>query len=216
MTTDPRPITQRLREDTKDLHTRAEKGEFQAALVSGRLPKEQYVDMLEQMLPVHRALDAALRCGVMRVPQLRQVVRDEHYQEPYLVEDLGFFGRDPARVQPLHATQQMVDQVERVCREDPVALLGLHYVLEGANNGNKFIAKVVQKTYGLQPGPGTRYLEPYGERQPQVWAQFKQDLEACTFTPDEAELVVRAAEDMFRGMIAIHDELHAPVDAVRD
>lgn len=203
---DMRPASQRLREDTRDLHTRAEKSDFQAAMIQGRLEREAYVANLEQMLLVHQALESALRRHRNTQPAIARVVSDEQFQEPYLLEDLAFFGRDVSAIRPIAATERLIGVIEEFSQTRPLGLLGLHYVLEGSNNGNRFIARAVGKAYGLT-GPGLRYLLPYGERQPQVWDAFKTNLEACDLGPDEADVLVDAAKAMFQGIIEIHEGL---------
>ncbi len=206
-----RPATQCLREDTKDLHTQAEKGPFQVALMSGRLPREGYAAMLGQMLLVHRALEAGLRRQRAKVSAIAKVVTEEQYQEPYLLEDLAFFGVDAAAVRPTPATTTLIGEIARAEREEPLALLGLHYVLEGSNNGNRFIARPLMKAYGLTPPGGLRYMLPYGEKQPELWAKFKVDLDGCGLSEREIGTLVRAAETMYRGIIGIHNDLASEV-----
>jgi len=207
MPTDTRPITERLREDTRDLHTLAEKGPLQEALVKGRLGREVYADVLEQMLIVHRALESALEAHRDSVPAIGRVVDPEQYRHAHIEADLRFYGRDTDRIGTVGATSDLVEHIERVARDEPLALLGLHYVLEGSNNGNRFIAKAVAQAYGLDGQDGLRTLLPYGERQPEVWARFKANLAACEFAETEMDTIVAAAKDIFRAIIDIHDEL---------
>ncbi|MBX3364218.1 MAG: biliverdin-producing heme oxygenase [Phycisphaeraceae bacterium] len=201
-----RPATQRLREETRDLHTAAEKGPYQAAMVMGRLPRAGYVAMLEQMLLVHRALEAGLERARAGSPAIARVVTREQYQEPYLLEDLAYFGIDPDAIEATGATRALVEEIERASN-DPLTLLGMHYVLEGSNNGNRFIAKALMKAYDLTPPDGLCYMLPYGERQPEVWSAFKTNLDACGLGDEEVTTLVRAAEAMYRGIIAIHASL---------
>ncbi|MFG0325961.1 MAG: biliverdin-producing heme oxygenase [Phycisphaerales bacterium JB037] len=205
---DLRPLGDRLREDTRDLHTRAEKGPLQAALVKGQLPREQYADMLEQMLLVHRSLEDAIERVRPGVAALDRIVTREQYQVPYLEADLAFYGRSGEGIAPVPATSAVIERIERVASERPIGLLGLHYVLEGSNNGNRFIAKAVRHAYALEGDEGLRYLLPYGERQPEVWAGFKTELAACEFSNAEMDAIVSCAKDMFGAIIGIHDQLH--------
>ena len=72
-------VGERLRTETRDLHTRAEKGPFQAALLAGRLPREHYERNLEQMLLVHRALEARLRASTNDA--IRAIVTEEQLEK---------------------------------------------------------------------------------------------------------------------------------------
>jgi len=210
--TDSRPITQRLKEDTKDLHTRAERGPFQQALVRGQLPKEAYVAMLEQLWVVHKALEARLREFAPANPAIASVVKPEQHQQPYAEEDLAHFGVETDSIEPGSGARGFVQMVDRSTAE-PIRLLGIHYVLEGSNNGNRFIAKAIGPAIGIAPGqPGTRYLDPYGESQREKWAQFKTDLEACDLTEAQMDAMVDAARDTFQAMIDLYEDLASSLE----
>jgi heme oxygenase len=200
-----------LREATADLHSSAEKSAFQQMLVSGRVSREHYARFLAQMMHVHRALDGALRTARSRgdraAASINAVVRDVQFQEPYLAEDLAFLGVTvPA--EPSRATREIVSSIEDAARRDPVSLLGFHYVLEGANNGNRFIAKPVARMLGVAPGqPGTRYLDPYGEAQRELWSRFKADMDSVTFDATERDSITRAALAMFHAVERVGAEV---------
>lgn len=193
-----------LKRETWDLHTRAEKHRFQHGILTGALPREAYVDYLAQLLLVHQALEGRLRALIAERP-LRGVVHEYQYQVPYLAEDLDHFGVDAGAIEPLDGTSALLDAVRRA--EGPATLLGMHYVLEGSNNGGRFIARAVARAYGLQPGPGLRYLDPYGEAQRERWAAFGADVRACALSEGEISAAVAGANDMFQGMIAMFDSL---------
>ncbi|HRJ49995.1 MAG TPA: biliverdin-producing heme oxygenase, partial [Phycisphaerales bacterium] len=110
----PGTISHDLRESTSDLHTAAERSELQRLLVSGRASRSQYAEHLSQMFLVHRALDAALRAASEASPAVRTVVRDEHFQEPYLREDLAFLGVNPESIEPVPATTAMTARIAGV------------------------------------------------------------------------------------------------------
>ena len=93
--------------------------------------------------------------------------------------------------------------------DDPLRLLGLHYVLEGSNNGSRYIARHVARAYDLAPGPGLRYLDPYGERQREYWMAFKNDMLAEGFTDVETALLVQGAKQMYQTVAELSDDLAA-------
>lgn len=199
-----------LRESTAELHTKAEKSALQHLLVTGKATREQYAKHLGQMLLVHRALDGALKRAMANSPAVAAVVREEQFQEPYLLEDLAFLGVDPASVKPVPGTMGIVRKIEQSAAGDATALLGHHYVLEGANNGNRYIAKAIAGPLGVRPGAaGTRYLDPYGERQRELWSQFKVNIDGITLTPAQRAGMVASAKDMFEAVARIGDEVMA-------
>ncbi len=206
--TDPRPITDRLKQDTQSLHDAAEEGGFNKALMGGQLPREGYVALLGQLLAVHTALEGLIRQHVESAPALKAVVTEEQYQVPYLLEDLAYFGVDPASIAPLPATRDLITQITEAAKSDPASLTGFHYVLEGSNNGGRVIAMRVREAYELPTDKGTRYLDPYGPAQRGKWKTWKENLAACELTEDEQTAMVDAAGQMFRAIARVHDELY--------
>jgi heme oxygenase len=201
-----------LKTSTQALHDATEDGSFNAQLVKGALPKDRFIDSLEQLFLVHGALERQLKANHVKIPAIGKVVRDYQYQEPYLRQDLEFFGRNIANIKPLPATARFIQKIEDIAATRPVALLGLQYVLEGSNNGSKFIAKAVSRAYQLADGKGLSYLDPYGDKQRERWQAFKDDMNAVSFTQDERAAIVDAACKMFEGMIALHKDLDAGPD----
>lgn len=203
-----------LRDSTTDLHSEAEKSALQRLLVTGRAGKSAYAEHLVQMLIVHRALDSALRSAAQSSPAVAAVVRDEQYQEPYLLEDLAFLQRDVTTAVALPATQEIADAIRATAATDPTALLGYHYVLEGANNGNRYIARAMAGPLGVRPGSaGTRYLDPYGERQRELWSTFKVQLDAIELSPESRVRAVACAKAMFQAVTRIGEQILERTDA---
>ncbi len=207
-------IMGRLKFETAELHAAAETHEFQKRLVQGALDQRDYVRWLGQMLLVHQALEARLRELCAQHAGAAALVREEQFQVPYLREDLAHFGAEACAVAPLPATTRLIGKIESLWRSNPVAILGHHYVLEGSNNGNRFIARALMKGLGLAPGAGLRYLDPYGEAQRAKWMQFREDMNAIGFNADERNAIVDAAKDMFRAIGEISTDLvSAPASA---
>lgn len=200
-------IMEVLKTSTASLHDAAEGHQFQRSLVKGDLTREQFASYLAQLLLVHRALEAELRRHAPTTPAIARVIKPYQFQEPYLLEDLAFYGVDPSRAEPLPATSAIVEEVRRASGADPLSLLGYHYVLEGSNNGNVFIARALAKSFGLTGNEGLRYLNPYGDQQRPYWAAFKDDMNACGFSPVQMKTLATAAMSMFKAIGAISSEM---------
>lgn len=198
----------RLREGTKALHDAAEGHNFQRTLFAGQLPQVSYADYLGQMFCLYQALEDALRAAQGDRPEIAYVVQEHNFRAEDLCKDLAHFGVDADRVEPLPATQALIADIERTRAENPIALLGMHYVLEGSNNGNHFIAKNIRKAYSLD-GAGARFLDPYGDMQRPRWAEYKQALGGVPLTEAESDAMLAAAQDMFRAIGRISEELDA-------
>ena len=205
---DTNGIMERLRTETRDLHDQAEQNPWQARMVRGELTRDDYQRWLGQMFLGHRALEKELRSLPLdRFPYT--AIRSEHYQEPYLRADLEHFGVDLKTIEPLATTAALISRVEKLAREQPLGLLGFHYVLEGSNNGNRFIAKRLREVYELEPGTGDRYLDPYGDRQREIWKRFKEDMGGDELSAEDQDLLVASAREMFQAIHDISNELEA-------
>ena len=202
-------IMTRLRDDTRALHDAAEKSGFQQALFAGTLPRERFVESLAQLFCVHRALEAHLRAAATTSPAIRAVVHDYQFQEPHLRDDLQHFGRDADSAEPLPAARELIAAIDRAARENPVALLGFHYVLEGSKNGAKFLAERVRRAYNLDGPAGTRSLDPYGPRQRELWGTFRQNMDAVGFSQAEMVAILDAAAATFSGLTDLYNGMYS-------
>ncbi len=210
-TTSAPSVMARLRDSTGELHAQAESHPFQRALVSGAVETPAYTAYLQQMLLLHQALESALRNASLALPAIARIVTQEQYQEPYLLEDLRHFAVAPHRLTPTPGARRLIEQILQAADRDPASLLGFHYVLEGANNGNRFIARALRKALNLSGSQGVRYLDPYGDRQREVWSAFKSAMDAESFTESQTTIMIEAAKAMFQGIMEISRDL-TPLD----
>ncbi|MBL8765163.1 MAG: biliverdin-producing heme oxygenase [Phycisphaerae bacterium] len=215
----PRPLSERLREETRADHSRAEKHPLMAAMIGGRIDRAAYAGYLGQMLHVHTTLEAALRDTAHHHPALALVVREHEFRELALVADLSTLGERPDRHARLPATGLFCERITGLGSESPVALLGTLYVLEGSTNGGRYLAPAVRKALGLpghgEAGSGTEYLDPHGPRQRARWGLFKTSLDVLTLSPAECDLIVAFASDAFRGVYDIFEDLTHPPNPPR-
>lgn len=200
-------IMLQLKESTRALHDETEDGAFNQDLVKGKLPLERYVESLAQLFLIHRTLEGHLRSCAAAHPAFGAVLRDYQFQEEYLRDDLTFFGRDVGKIEPLPATRSFIAGMDSLATHAPLALMGIHYVFEGSNNGSKFISKAVRRSYDLQDGNGTHYLDPYGDRQAEYWQAFKTSMNSVAFNPQETQAIVKGAQAAFAAVMQLHREL---------
>lgn len=200
-------VMDRLRDETRDLHDAAEHHAFQRSLAKGEISRGAFAAYLGQMMLVHRALETELREASTASSAIGGVVREFQFQTPYLMADLAYFDVDCEAIRPLDATARFIEQVTGLAKRDPMRVLGMHYVLEGSNNGSKFIARGVSRGLGLSNGNGLCYLDPYGEDQVGNWQAFKADMLAQPFTEGDVESMLAGAKGMFRAIALISDDL---------
>ena len=203
------PIMLRLKTSTQARHDATENGDFNRELVHGRLPLDQYVESIAQLFLIHARLESHLRRHQSSLPPIASVVTDYQFQEPYLRNDLTWFHRRPGEIQPLKSTANFIAEIDRIAAERPLALLGIHYVFEGSNNGSRHIAKAIRRAYNLTGLDGTHYLDPYGEDQKPRWQAFKDAMNAQTFTEADIAAIVEAAGKTFDAVMELHRELAA-------
>ena len=203
MTDLTKPISQLMKEGCADLHERAEHAAVPARMVSGQMTREEYVEMLRQGVLWNTALDQAIRLARPTSPFLTALVDDAQLQGPYYGADLGYFDAAPAD-EPSPGVAALCHDIEQA---DSLTLLGLHYVREGANNGNRYVAKKLRAAWGATGDDGFRSLDPYGESQRPRWEAFKATLDAQPFTAEDKAKLVEAGRLMFTRIMAIHDDL---------
>lgn len=200
-------LMERLRAETKALHDKAENQALQQALVKGELGRQTYARYLGQMLTVHLSLESAIRDLVAERPEFRDAIRDHTFREADLTADLEALGIDPAGCAPEQPTRELIADIERLSRDRPVALAGMHYVLEGANNGNRFIAQSMRGALELGGNRGATYLDPYGDAQRERWQAYKTAISQVPLGNGEADAIVEAAKRMFVAVSEISSEI---------
>lgn len=206
MSQDTRPLMERLKQDTLELHERAEKSPFEGAMFRGMLPKAAYIEYLAQRMLVHRALEALLRETRGGHKALAALAEDRYFMEAHAAADLRHFGLDPAEAKALPSTDRIAARMAEKAAKSPVALLGYLYVFLGSTNGARFIARSIRKAYGLDRD-GTRFLDPYGDEQPMVWKGFKETANNWPFDEATMDLIVATAKDTFLGIIESDQEI---------
>jgi len=202
------PLADQLKARTQDLHTRAERHPFQAALMRGQLGRAGLIALHAQLFLLHDALERHLAAARTTDPRLAAVVKDHHFRAGHLHADLTFLGVNPAATPAAEPTRRLIESLPAIARENPLWLLGALYVLEGSTNGAKYIMRAIQKATDL-PGPqGLTYLDPHGEAQTERWQRFRADVNALNLQGPEAAAVIAAAEDTFQYMIDLFETLH--------
>ena len=203
-------IMDHLRVATRGLHKQAESRPLQRAMAKGTLPRAAYVMYLAQLRHLHAALETALDQPAAARAGLSELFTDDRRRVPDLDRDLNSFNVDPADVPPLAPTQQFIERIGALLDEDPLALLGPMYVLEGSTNGGRFLARVLQRSLRLDGGTGLSYMDPYGDRQPEMWTSFKRLADSVPLTPSQAEAVTASAGRTFAAIAEISDAIVPP------
>jgi len=205
----PIELTPRLKNDNWDLHQIAERGPTPGAMIKGTMPRDGYADALAQTLLLNRTLDEAVARICDTRPDLGALIKPDQAFVPYLVADLEFLGVDTSTISAAPGTQRYIDAIESNAN-DPCYLFGLHYVRLGACNGNRFVARKLRSVYGFTDAQGTRYLDPFGEKQRSEWNAFKTGIDALDLTQDDQDRIFAGTRDAYLLTINLdHDEFQS-------
>jgi len=203
-------IMSHLRESTRALHKEAESRPLQRSMAKGTLPPGAYVMYLGQLRHLHESIEASLDAVLDSHPELAGLFTNDRRRVPDLDRDLAAFSVSPETVPVLPPTREFIGKVEDFVGSDPVALLGPLYVLEGSTNGGRFLARVLERSLQIEDRAGLAYMDPYLDRQPEMWAEFKRLADEVQLTPDQRDAVTEAARDTFRAIAEISDSVLPP------
>jgi heme oxygenase len=201
-------MSQMMKEGCADLHDKAEHAKVPSRMVSGEMTIDEYCLMLQQDAIWNKALDLAILKRRGENAYLMALVDDIQLQGPYFDQDLAHFGLTD-ECEPTPGVSAMCKTIEEAADKNSLTLLGLHYVREGANNGNHYVAKKLRASWGIEGDDGLRSMDPYGNNQRALWEKFKTTLDAQEFTAEEKEHMVHSGRTMFERVMAIHEDLAA-------
>jgi heme oxygenase len=199
-------IMSRLKEETKELHSMAESRTLQQQIARGQVDRERFAAYLGQLYLVHHKLESALVAARSDSSAVETMAQDHRMRVPDLEKDLSFYGLDSSTLEPGKATVDFMQAIDRLQADDPAALLGSLYVLEGSTNGGKFLARVLRQAWKLD-GEGLSYFDPYGEEQSAIWAEFKTEMDGLNFDPHQQDAILDAARETFRAIADVSDEV---------
>ncbi|MEO1130887.1 MAG: biliverdin-producing heme oxygenase [Planctomycetota bacterium] len=205
-------ISQRMKDECWDLHQSAETATLPKLLLSGQISREQYVAMLEQLYCVHKALDDAITAHRPSLPAMADLIDDVQLMAPRIAQDLAHFGGTAEGVTAGPAASATIDLIAARAAANPLSLIGLHYVREGANNGNIFIARKLQEAWKLDAIDGLSHLAPYGDQQRAMWGQFKTTLDGLDISAEDRDEIVTAGREMFQAIIDVNAEVASIAD----
>ncbi len=196
-----------LKNSTKELHDAAESHSFQKALATGRMPKVAYADFLHQLHAIHVGFERLLGSIETSDPAIAEIASEKRHKAHKLARDLEAIGEATDRMMLLPATTDLCEFLQECNLSEPFELIGAWYVLEGATNGNKYIARNVIRSMGFAPGVGVAFLDAYGEQQPELWQGFKTALNQMRGDAQSRLRLVNGANKMFGAFHQLSDEL---------
>ena len=209
-------LMERLKVETADLHRRTESTTFQRMLFAGEVSRSMFVRYLVGLYGMHSALEDHLLRATWRVPEMATILTTAHFHATRLRKDLEFFGVAPRQGREFPSVSDYVARLERESESCPVALLGAHYVFEGSANGGRILAPRVRRALRLTGVEGSESLDPHGEKQREIWLDYRRRVDECAPAVLSAEAVLAMARDTFLAVEALClDLLPGAIDPVR-
>ena len=204
-------LAERLKTDTRALHTEAERSPFMGELLRSRMAREPYVGLLRNLHAIYAAMEPALARHASHAA-IAPVLLPGLARAALLEADLDAIHgdgswRDVVDLQP--AAQAYVARLEDIAESDPSLLLAHAYVRYlGDLSGGQLLERIVANSMQLAPGEGTAF---YGFGDAVHTAALKRDFRAGLgqIVLDEAgtEAVVAEAVRAFTLHRQLFDEL---------
>ncbi len=184
-------LADRLKAATAADHAAAEGHPFQQGMVRGRVDRWAFAAHQAGWLDLVRLVGTRLRAREGEWAGLAEAM-DAHAAR--LEADLATLGEGS----PGERSAAVSDLDARCGGEDwpPEFALGAFYVIEGSMNGNRFIARAIVRARPDLAG-ALRYFDPYGERQREIWGEFRAVVDRIGATLGNPEPVVAAARATF-------------------
>lgn len=196
-----------LKAATATQHTQAEHHPVQQAAVRGQATPLQYARVAAQLAVLHEALEPALTRAAARDARIPTVFTAHCRRAPAFAEDLAELDPHGLARMPTAPALEAADWIHSLERDQPIALLGVLYVVEGSTNGGQHISRILRKAWGWPAGHGLRSLDPHGTNTHPKWLEFRAALDALQLAPAERQSIVTAAGDTFTRITAMMDAL---------
>lgn len=152
-------LADRLRADTRALHTELERGPFMQAMLRGQLARAGYCDLLRNLHPIYAALEAALLERATD-PLLDSLVKQALFRSRSLTSDLDFLygpGWEQA-LKTLPACQGYVLRLVHLRDAAPHLLVAHAYVRYlGDLSGGQLLKRIVGTSLQLPGTAGTDF-----------------------------------------------------------
>jgi heme oxygenase len=199
----------RLRELTREEHERTEQAPFVDALLSGRLPRSAYADLLAQSYLFYRELeDAGAAWRGDRV--VGSFVSDDLVRAPALEADLDWLCGTSwrATLEPLAATQRYVDRIREVCFTSRSAFVAHHYTRYlGDLSGGQIIRHKLRGIYDLTDDGLRFYTFDAIDRPKRFKDAYRALLDGTPWDAGERTALIAEVNEAFRRNRAVFDDL---------
>lgn len=178
-------------------HARLHGVPYFGALFVCRLPLESYVGHLRALAVIHAELEREL--DACRDDRVGSVWRADMRKLPLLEHDLHVF--EPRTVADIREAAEVavaaVDQLRPQALEQPLAVLGWLYVLEGSALGARVLEPAYARAFLLSGDDGLAYLKCHGDQTVQRWREYCDRMNALSLNEVECQQVMQGANALF-------------------
>ena len=203
----PQNLIDRLKHETQLLHTRLENLPFFAALANGTLPLASYMNQLRAFATAFGTLEHAKTS--LQEPAIRALLEVGESRFTHLLRDLGCFGDKmiPEIIGVKCHADAMAARIRLLGLEDPVALLGYVYVLQGTTLGNRVHLPDIQRICTVEKTGGDEFYTGYGDQTDEFWHVFASLMNSFGWGDETNERILTAAREAFCFLEDIHTAL---------
>ncbi len=209
------PISNKLREGTRDLHLAAERSLFMQAFFRGQVSREIYCHMLARLQQVY-ALIEKYQTQNANHPILGKMYFPELFRVEAMQQDLAFFKHTADHNRDMTAaTQNYADRIEWLASHWPTGIIAHQYTRYlGDLSGGQMIKKVVKRAYHLENEDGVAFYNFSGVPDiPAFKERYRIAIDALPMDEDEKHRLVDEANLSFRCNIALFNELEHELKA---
>ncbi len=201
-------LSARLRQETRALHTDAERSPFMTALLKGRLDRTAYGSLLQNLSRLYVALEGALEQHQAN-PALSTLDWKRYARRLSLDRDLATLGDVAGDEPPQPATRLYVERLSHLADQKPELLLAHAYVRYlGDLSGGQLLARIVVASPAIGRDVGTAFYD-FGEPSDvaRLSSAFREGLDRADVSDSEA--LVAEAQDAFVRHRSLFDQLFA-------
>lgn len=212
----PQRFSAELRARTRGDHAEAQHSPFVDAMLTGKLSRAGYAEMVAQQYFAYSVLEEAA-LAMRTDPIGRRFVLPELNRVAALEDDLGYLlGLDwRERITPSPATLRYLDRIRAVCFDWPGGYIAHHYTrYMGDLSGGQIIQRCVVRAYDL---PGDRgasaYSFPLVKNVKRFKDGYRELLDLLPFDPAEQHRVITEAVRAYRHNIEVFADLERDLPA---
>ncbi len=202
-------LAQRLHDETKSLHTAAERSGVMQELLRGTVSAQTYATLLASLRAIYAALEAGLREVQRRHPEFHALDSAAFARVDALEGDLSALCGPPSSWPRAHAlADAYATHVASLVTDDPPRLFAhawLRYL--GDLNGGQIVARILRANPATAGLPTGFYEFPALADPRAAAAAWRSALDAAPIDAAGADALVREAQDGFRRHIALFEAL---------